>query len=105
MRRLDRARRYGVAEVIAVAPFAPGGVLVCHLRPDPDDSAGWRTVATSAGDDQRIHVATRGIEMAGGSELVVTDDLQGRWVDGATAIRERQRLLGRLRQAGIAPES
>jgi hypothetical protein len=59
-----------------------------------------------------VRIPALGIEMAGGAELLVTDDLQGRWVDGATAIRqglqlaaERDRLAQQLRDAGMHPGS
>lgn len=111
-RRLGRARRYGAAEVVMVSPFAPGGLLVVHLLPDPADPTRWSAVATSARPEQVVRIPTLGIEMAGGAELLVTDDLQGRWVDGATAIRqglqlaaERDRLAQQLRDAGMHPGS
>lgn len=85
-RRLGRARRYGVEEVVIVDPFAPGGVRVDHLQADPQEPDRFRVVATSAGPDRPIAVASLGITVAGGAELDVRHDGR-RWPTTAEAFR------------------
>ena len=89
-RRLRRARRYGVEEVILVAPFTPGGVRVEHLVPDPDDPTRFRTVAVSTHPDDPVVVPRLGIRLAGGRDLVVSDE-HGPWPDTPTAMARARR--------------
>lgn len=110
-RRLERARRYGVAEVVVVAPFAPGGVRVEHLLPDPTDPTRWRTAAVSVDPDLPVRVDRLGITLAGGSELVVADEDGTRWpstVEAFLGYRRAtagaERLAVRLRAAGLDPD-
>ena len=84
-RRLGRARRYGVEEVVVVDPFSPGGVRVEHLVADPADPAAWRTAAVSVHPDRPVALPRLGIGMAGGPKLVVTDP-QGAWLDTPAAV-------------------
>jgi Uma2 family endonuclease len=85
-RRLERARTYGVQEVVLVSPYGAGGVRVEHLLPDPDDPARFRTEATSSRGDQFVAVPSLGIEIAGGVELVVVEDGR-RWPTTGEAFR------------------
>jgi Uma2 family endonuclease len=81
-RRLRRARRYGVAEVVLIAPFTPGGVRVDHLLPDPDDAERFRTRAVSTAPDLPVHVERLGISLAGGRDLAARDSAGGSvWLD------------------------
>lgn len=125
-RRLARARRYGVGEVVIVDPFAPGGVRVEHLRADPDRDESFRTVATSTRLDLPVAVESLGIVLAGGPQLVVrgangrrwpttAEAFRGVWAEAERADREAQRadreaqraerLATRLREAGIDDDS
>lgn len=108
--RLERARRYGVEEVVIVAPYAPGGVRVQHLVVDPADPTRFRSAGTSTRPDQVLAVGSLGIEMAGGPELVVQDDGY-RWPTTAEAFQQArdqaaraERLRAQLRAAGIDPD-
>lgn len=122
--RLARARRHGVAEVVLIAAFAPGGVRVEHLLPDPADPSGWRARAVSIAPEQWVAVERLGIRMSGGPELTVADngepwpstpqaflryrreaaraDEQTARADEQTARAER--LAGQLRAAGMDPD-
>lgn len=122
-RRLGRARRYGVREVVIVDPFAVGGVRVEHLRGEGD---GWRSVATSTSPDDPVVVESLGVRLAGGDDLRVTDaDGDEPWPTTAEAFRRAraeaararaeaaradaeaaraERLAELLRRAGIDPE-
>lgn len=115
-RRLQRARRYGVEEVVLVSPFTPGGVRVEHLVVDPADPTRFRIRALSGRAKDVIVLDRLGITMAGGRDLLVRDE-RGLWPDTATAfaaVREQQeradaaearaeRLAAQLRAAGIEP--
>lgn len=124
-RRLERARRYGVEEVVFVVPFAPGGVRVEHLAADPDDPSRFRSTGTSTRSDQPLTIESLGIVMTGGRELVVQDDGQ-RWPTTAEAFQQArdqaaradheaaradqeaaraERLRAQLRAAGIDPDA
>lgn len=114
-RRLQRACRYGVGEVVIVDPFAAGGVRVEHLRADGDR---FRSVAMSASEDGLVILDSLGIGMAGGEDLQVIEDGH-RWPTTAEAFllaREQaeradreaaraERLAAQLRAAGIEPEA
>ena len=89
-RRLRRARASGVAEVVLVAPSAPGGVRVEHLLPDPDDQERFRTVAVSVSPDEPVRVEGLGITCAGGRDLVVADEA-GVWPDTPSAMAMARR--------------
>jgi hypothetical protein len=82
-RRLGRARRYGVEEVVIVDPFAVGGVRVEHLRGVGDR---FRSVATTSSADRLVIVDSLGVSMAGGEELAVIEDGR-RWPTTADAFR------------------
>lgn len=108
-RRLSRARRYGVPEVVVIHPFAPGGVRVDHLRADPSTADPFRTVASSFDPEHEVHVTTLGIHLAGGDELRVRDDA-GVWQPTANTVLQLRaeraradRLAARLRAAGLDP--
>lgn len=129
--RLGRARAYGVDNVVLVSPHAVGGVRVDVLRPDPEDSSRFRTVAVSTDAAAPVEVPTLGIAMAGGRKVVVTDE-HGEWPDPlelVTRLRSQtarveheaaraeheaaraeheaaraDRLAAQLRAAGIAPD-
>jgi len=106
-RRLERARTYGVGEVVVVNPYGVGGVRVEHLLPDPDDPTRFRTEATSSRGDQFVALPSLGIEIAGGADLVVVED--GRpWPTTGDAFRRlwaaearAEALAARLRAAGL----
>ncbi len=112
----QRARRYGVEEVVLVSPFTPGGVRVEHLVVDPADTTRFRIRALSGRAEDVIVLDRLGITMAGGRDLLVRDE-RGLWPDTATAfaaMREQQeradtaearaeRLAAQLRAAGIEP--
>ena len=121
-RRLDRALRHGVAEVVIVDPFAVGGVRVEHLRSDGDR---YRSVASTSSADRLVIVESLGISFAGGEELRVIEDGR-RWPTTAEAfllarseaeradretLRADQetaradRLAALLRAAGVDPEA
>lgn len=85
-RRLARAREYGVAEVVVINPFAAGGVRVEQLLPDPNDPGRFRTTASSVRADQPLLLASLGITMFGGDELLVVEDGR-RWPTTAEAAR------------------
>ncbi len=109
--RLQRAREYGVEEVVIVAPFAPGGLRVEHLVA-ADDS--FRVAAISASAEQTVAVARLGITLTGGTRLTVRD-ADGIWPDTPTAFSalraeaaradaeaaRAERLATRLRDAGL----
>lgn len=101
-RRLSRARHYGVAEVVIIDPFAPGGVQVQHLLAD-DDGHGYRAVATSIGPDQPVTVASLGITLSGGEQLAVRGEADEPWPTTAEAFlrarREKQRADREARRA------
>ena len=80
-RRLDRALRHGVAEVVIVDPFAVGGVRVEHLRADGDR---YRSVATTSSAERPVIMESLGISFAGGNELAVIEDGR-RWPTTAEA--------------------
>ena len=80
-RRLGRALRHGVAEVVIVDPFAVGGVRVEHLRSDGDR---YRSVASTSSADRLVIVESLGISFAGGEELRVIEDGR-RWPTTAEA--------------------
>ena len=125
-RRLARARRYGVQQVVLVALFAPGGVRVEHLLAHPDHDDRFRTVSVSVSPDQPIRLPELGIFVAGGTELVVGDE-DGVWPDVIAAMTlarraqaesaraqaesaraqaesaRAERLAERLRAAGLDP--
>jgi Uma2 family endonuclease len=82
-RRLDRARRYGVEEVVIIDPFAVGGVRIEHLRADGDR---FRSVATSTSAEDPVVVESLGIRLAGGDELRVFDNSHP-WPTTAEAFR------------------
>ncbi len=121
-RRLGRALRHGVAEVVIVDPFAVGGVRVEHLRSDGDR---YRSVASTSSADRLVIVESLGISFAGGEELRVIEDGR-RWPTAAEAfllarseaeradretLRADQetaradRLAALLRAAGVDPEA
>ncbi len=114
--RLELARAHGAEEVILVALYAPGGVRVERLRPDPANAARFRTVAISTDASAPVEVPLLGIRIGGGDEVVVTDE-HGVWPAPAelvsrlrseTARAEREaaradRLAAQLRAAGIDP--
>lgn len=109
-RRLSRARRYGVPEVVVVHPFAPGGVRVDHLQADRGTAEPFRTVASSVDAEHEVHVAMLGIHLAGGDELRVWDDA-GVWQPTADTVLQLRaeraradRLVARLRAAGLDAE-
>lgn len=89
--RLARMRRYGVAEVVLVSPFAPGGVRVEHLLPDAASPTRYRTVAVSADATHPIPIDRLGIELAGGDDLVVREDEHEAWPDTPTAFARARR--------------
>ena len=104
-RRLSRMRRYGVAEVVIVDPFAPGGVRVQHLQADGGGGDGYRTVVTSAGPDQLVTVASLGITLSGGEQLDVRGEADEPWPTTAEAFRraraEKNRADREARRADI----
>lgn len=116
-RRLGLARAHGVEEVVLVSPHAVGGVHVERLRPDPEDPTRFRTVAVSTDPSAPVELPVLGIRIAGGRQVVVTDE-HGEWPDplelltklrSQTARAEREaaradRLAAQLRAAGIAPD-
>lgn len=83
-RRLSRAHRYGVSEVVIVDPFAAGGARIEHLRSDGER---FRSVAMSASPDRLVILDSLGISMAGGDELAVIED-GSRWPTTAEAFRQ-----------------
>lgn len=125
-RRLRRAADHGVGEVVMVDPFQPGGVLVAHLLPDADRPEGYRTVATSVAADQPVEIATLGIALTGGDDLVLHDSDHGvvpepfEAIIEARTLRRRadddaqradseaaraERLAAQLRDLGIEPDA
>jgi len=71
--RLQRARAYGVGQVVIVDPFAVGGTMVRDLVIDPDDATRYIAAATSTTAEDPIEVPLLGARLAGGRDLVVTD--------------------------------
>ncbi|CAN5888295.1 hypothetical protein BH23ACT8_BH23ACT8_08500 [soil metagenome] len=71
--RLQRARAYGVGQVVMVDPFEVGGTMVRDLVIDPDDATRYVAAATSTTAEDPIEVPLLGARLAGGRDLVVTD--------------------------------
>lgn len=124
-RRFARARQYGVEVAVLVAPFAPGGVRVDVLRPDPTDPDRFVTTATSVSRDDPLTVPELGIELAGGPRLMAGDE-HAQWPEPGEAIvqaREAtaradaeaaraaaesaraERLAAKLRELGVDPST
>lgn len=108
-RRLRRARRYGVAEVVIVHPSAPGGVRVDHLVAEGAGDDRFRTIASSVDQRSGVQVDSLGIWLSGGDELRAGDEV-GPWQPTAEAVRDlraerarAERLEAQLRAAGIEP--
>lgn len=129
--RLDRAREYGVEEVVMVYLYAPAGVRVERLVVDDEDPSRFRAAAVSVDVDHPIRLPAYGISLAGGRRLVAADAL-GEWpgtADGLIRLRAEsrraaaesaradaearradaesaraERLARRLREAGLDPD-
>lgn len=89
-RRLGRARAYGVEEVLLIAPYTAGGVIVEHLGMDPGDPTRFRVLALSGSGDHPVQVARLGLTLAGGPALVVVDE-HGPWPDGTRTFIDARR--------------
>lgn len=115
--RLERARRYGVAEVVLIHPFAPGAVRVEHLAADSAEADRFRATAASVRAEDEIGVETLGIWLAGGPVLRARDEA-GVWQPTSDTVEQLQqavaqayaqraradRLAARLRAAGLDPD-
>ncbi|CAN5164700.1 hypothetical protein BH23ACT9_BH23ACT9_36910 [soil metagenome] len=101
-RRLARAHEHGVTEAVLIDPYAPGGVLVSHLRAGQGDP-GLRTVAVSSGPDRPVTVTTLGLTIAGGTELVVSDET-GVWLDTVQQIMHAEQQTARADQEAARAE-
>lgn len=118
--RLERARKYGVTEIVLISPFTAGGVRIEHLVADTQVPSGWRIAATTTNPDSPIMIDTIGVTFAGGPEMVVSDET-GIWHDTPTLHRlarqaeteaqradteaqRADRLAAALRDAGIDPD-
>lgn len=100
-RRLGRAAKYGVPEVVMIDPFAPGGVIVSHLR--AGDDRVFRTVAVSASAATPLTVASIGVTFAGGNELMVADE-HGPWIDTVDQILATRTAVARVEQEAARAE-
>ncbi|CAN5222641.1 hypothetical protein BH23ACT9_BH23ACT9_26860 [soil metagenome] len=111
--RLDQMFDDGVAEVVLVQPYAPGGVQVIGYVADPTVPAGYRVRGFSAGVDATVEVDD-GVVLCGGADLQVHDE-HGSWLD-VPGIREAaaraeaesaraDRLAAALTAAGIDPDA
>lgn len=89
-RRLGRARAYGVQEVLLIAPYTAGGVIVEHLGVDPEDPTRFRVLALSGSRDHPVHVGRLGLTFAGGNVLEVVDE-HGPWPDGTRTFIDARR--------------
>lgn len=77
-RRLARMSAYGVAEVVLVAPFFPGGCQVTHLV--NDGAGGFATRAVSASPKAPLLIDSLGVHLAGGTDFTAYDE-RGTWTD------------------------